>query len=203
MTGLRIVRLSVLIPVFAFGLCVVLSAFGYAALAEWLEQRGKTSHAAAKGISATLRSYLEVEGRPYELLQHQRTFTSMAAAEAAHVPGSHVAKTVLVKDDEGYLLAVIPATHRLLFDRMHERFGHDFGLAKEREMAALFGECETGAMPPFGEAYGLRVLVDDALLDQDEIYCASGNHAQLVHVAGPTFRALMSRAGHGPFSRPI
>jgi Ala-tRNA(Pro) deacylase len=57
-------------------------------------------------------------------------------------------------------------------------------------------------MPPFGDAYGLRVLVDDALLDEDDVYCESGDHTQLVHVAGQTFRALMSRAEHGHFSRP-
>jgi Ala-tRNA(Pro) deacylase len=153
-------------------------------------------------ISATLRSYLETEGRPYEVLRHARTFTSMETAQAAHVPGRLLAKTVLVEDGEGYLLAVIPATHRLLFGVMRERFGHRFGLATERDMTPLFGECETGAMPPFGDAYGLRVLVDDALLDEDDVYCESGDHTQLVHVAGPTFRALMRGAEHGHFSRP-
>ena len=179
--GLRLIRVTILAPVVLIGLCVVLPAWlWHAEHAVRVAKRRKPQQESAMSMSTTLRGYLETEGRPYELLRHERTFTSMETAEAAHVPGKRLAKTVLVEDEKGYLLAVIPATHRLRFGLMRERFGHHFGLATEREMLALFGECETGAVPPFGEAYGLRVLVDDALLDEDDVYCESGDHTQLV-----------------------
>jgi Ala-tRNA(Pro) deacylase len=150
-----------------------------------------------------MRDFLEAQGGPHEVLHHARTLTSMETAEMAHVPGGRLAKSVLIEDEDGYLIAVIPATHRLLFGVMREQFGHRFELATEREMVALFKECEAGALPPFGELYGLRVLVDDALLDEDDVYCESGDHTQLVHMAGSTFRALMSRAAHGRFSEHV
>jgi Ala-tRNA(Pro) deacylase len=127
----------------------------------------------------------------------------METAEAAHVPGHRLAKPVLIEDEDGYAVAVIPATHRLLFGALREQFGHRFNLATERDIVALFKECEPGAMPPFGQAYGLRVLVDDALLDDDDVYCESGDHMQLVHFAGRDFRALMTQAEHGAFSRHV
>ena len=154
-------------------------------------------------ISKTLRRYLEDSGQPYEMLRHQRAVTSMETAEAAHVPGDRLAKSVLIEDDDGYAVAVIPATHRLLFGALREQFGHRFDLAQEEDIIPLFKECEAGAMPPFGQAYGLRVLVDDALLDEDDVYCESGDHMQLVHFAGGAFRALMTEAEHGRFSRHV
>jgi Ala-tRNA(Pro) deacylase len=127
----------------------------------------------------------------------------METAEAAHVPGDRLAKTVLVTDEEGYLLAVIPSTHRLLFGALREQFGHRFDLATERDIAALFHECEVGAMPPFGHVYGLRVVVDESLLDADDVYCESGDHTELVHLAGQDFRALMRQAECGRFSKHV
>lgn len=64
-------------------------------------------------------------------------------------------------------------------------------------------ECETGSMPPFGEAFGLRVVVDDALLEAEDVYCESGDHTQLVHLTGPTFRTLMRHEEHGHFSSHV
>ena len=154
-------------------------------------------------ISTTLRSYLEDHGRPYELLHHARALTSMETAEAAHVPGDQLAKTLLIEDDTGYMLAVIPSTHRLEFRALRERFGHQFGLATEGDMGVFFNECETGSMPPFGEAFGLRVVVDNALLEAEDVYCESGDHTQLVHLTGPTFRTLMRHEEHGHFSSHV
>jgi Ala-tRNA(Pro) deacylase len=139
----------------------------------------------------------------YEVVRHPRTFSSMETAEAAHVPGDRVAKSVVVENDTGYMIAVIPATHRLLFGALRERFGTGFGLATEAEIAALFADCEKGAIPPFGEAYGLRVLVDQDLLDEDELYCESGDHSELLHLRGRDFRALMAGAERGGFSRHV
>jgi len=154
-------------------------------------------------MSMILRCYLEDSGQPYELMHHSRSLTSMETAEAAHVPGHRLAKTVLVADDDGYVLAVIPSTHRLLFGALREQFGHRFDLATERDIVALFHECEVGAIPPFGHVYGLRVLVDERLLDEDDVYCESGDHTELVHLAGRNFRALMLQAEQGRFSAHV
>ena len=154
-------------------------------------------------MSNHLREYLESEGRPYELVHHPRTFTSMETAAATHVSGDCVAKTVLVENDAGYVLAVLPSTYRLQFSTLRHRFGHHFGLATEGEMRALFRDCETGSIPPFGKAYGLKVIVDERLLNEDDVYCESGDHTELVHLDGEDFRDLMADAVCGDFSRHV
>jgi Ala-tRNA(Pro) deacylase len=204
LAGLRITQLTILVPVFILGLCVAMPVWTWHARRIGRRQKPiETGQEGAMSMSTTLRGYLEAQGRPYEVLHHARAVTSMETAQAAHVPGRRVAKSVLIEDEEGYLIAVIPATHRLLFGVMRERFGHRFGLATEREMKTLFTECEAGSLPPFGQVFGLRVVVDDALLDEDDVYCESGDHTELVHVTGSTFRALMNQAEHGRFSSRV
>lgn len=155
------------------------------------------------GISITLREYLEDQNVPYELVHHPRTFTSMKTAAAAHIAGDQLAKSVMVEDRHGYLAVVIPSTHHLRFASLSEQLGDRFGLATEDEIRGLFDDCEVGSIPALGQAYGLEVLVDEALLDQDEIYFEAGDHTELVHVSGQDFEALMSHAGHGHFSRHV
>jgi Ala-tRNA(Pro) deacylase len=77
------------------------------------------------------------------------------------------------------------------------------GLATEAEIRLLFEDCEDGAVPGLGQAYGLDVLVDDALLELNHVYFEAGSHSELVHVTGDMFRGLMSSADHGEFSKHV
>jgi Ala-tRNA(Pro) deacylase len=155
------------------------------------------------GISITLREYLDDQNVEYDLVHHPRTFTSMKTAAAAHIAGDKLAKSVMVEDEHGYVTVVIPSTHQLQFATLRKEFGHRFGLATEEEIYRLFDDCEVGSVPALGQAYGLAVLVDETLLDQDEIYFEAGDHTELVHMSGRDFEALMTHAGHGHFSRHV
>ena len=155
------------------------------------------------GMSITLREYLDDRNVEYDLVHHPRTFTSMETAAAAHIAGDKLAKAVMVEDEHGYLTVVIPSTHHLHFGALREQLGHPFGLATEEEISRLFDDCEVGSCPALGQAYGLMVLVDEALFDQDEIYFEAGDHTELVHMSGQDFEALMTQAGHGHFSRHV
>lgn len=155
------------------------------------------------GMSITLREYLEDQNIDYELVHHPRTFTSMETAAAAHIAGDQLAKSVMVEDDFGFMAVVIPSTHHLRFAALSEQLGHRFGLATEEEIRRLFDDCEVGSIPAVAQAYGLSVLVDEALLEQDEVYFEAGDHTELVHVSGRDFEALMAHAGHGQFSRHV
>ena len=154
-------------------------------------------------MSKALSQYLEDQARPYELTHHPRTFTSMETAAAAHVPGDQLAKAVVVEDEADYALVVIPSTHRLLFSTLKEHFGHQVGLATEEEIEGLFKDCELGSIPALGDAYGLRVLIDETLLAQDNVYFEAGDHTELVHMFGEDFRALMSEATQGRFGQHV
>ena len=154
-------------------------------------------------ISITLLEYLEWKGVDYEIVEHPRTHSSMQTAEVAHVPGDSLAKGVVLEDERGYLMAVLPATHRIQLGRLHHKYNRQLGLATEDEIAGLFNDCDTGAIPPVGDAYGFDVVIDDSLTDSEEIFFEAGDHTDLVHVSGADFRELMSNADHDRFSRHV
>ena len=149
-------------------------------------------------MSNTLREYLDDQGTQYDLVHHPRTFTSMETVAAADVVGEKLAKSVVVGAKDEYVMAVIPSTHQLRLTDLRVLFGHPFELVTEKDIRRLFKDCELGSIPALGQAYGLKVVVDETLLDVDEIYFESGDHTELVHMAGEAFRALMARerCGH-------
>lgn len=154
-------------------------------------------------MANTLRHYLDQQAMPYELVRHPRTLTSSETAEAAGVSGDLLAKPVVVEDDDRYMVVVIPASHRIKFTALHRALGRQCGLATEQEVEALFDDCERGAVPALAQAYGLDVLVDDALLGLDDVYFEAGDHVELVHLSGDDFRSLMRGAAHGDFGEHI
>ena len=153
-------------------------------------------------VSATVQSYLGSQGVHYELIAHDRTGDSMHTAQAAHIPGRQFAKCVLLEDPEGYLMAVVPATHRVDLGVLHRCFGRPLGLATEEELPDLFIDCEPGAIPPLGEAYGIDAIVDESLIGLDDVYFEAGDHRDVVHISGSDFVKLLADAPQGRFSYP-
>ena len=148
----------------------------------------------------TLEQYLDRNGIAYDVLPHAPTRSSLRTAEASHVPADRLAKAVVLKKDRGYLLAVLPASQQLEWKALGEWINQNLTLATEDEIAWLFPDCTPGAVPPIGEAYGIETIVDDSLTEQPDIYFEGGDHATLVHMAGPAFCQLMTGAKHGRFS---
>lgn len=155
------------------------------------------------GIATTLQDFLESRGIAYEVVEHPHTDSAMRAAEAAHVPGDRVAKPVLLGDDDSYLLAVIPATHRLDVDRLNQMLARSLQMLPEEEIEATFSDCEKGAIPALGEAYGIDVVIDPSLIHQPDVYFESGDHEHLIHVAGDVFRVLMEHAPRAQVSHHL
>lgn len=151
-------------------------------------------------ISLTLLEYLEWEGVEYELLPHEPTYDSMHSAEAARVPGDQLAKCVVLEDESGYLMAVIPATHELELDALGQLLNRRLQFANEEEIADLFEDCDRGAVPPMPGAFGYESVVDDSLTDYEDIYLEAGDHQELVHISGSDFQALTAKVPHGYFS---
>ncbi len=153
-------------------------------------------------IAITLKQYLADNGIDYDALSHPHTYTSSKTAQASHIPGSRIAKAVLLKKDEDYVLAVLPASHHIHFDDVRTILDDKVDLASEEEVEAVFSDCELGAIPPIGKAYGLDVLMDDSLDGNEDIYFEAGDHATLIHVKAKDFGRMMESARHGEFSRP-
>ena len=152
-------------------------------------------------ISTTLHEHLQEAGVHYELLSHPHTSSSTRTAAAAHVPGDKLVKSVLLEDDNGYLVAAIPATHRVDFESLGRCLHRYLSLAREDDIDKLFYDCEMGAIPPLGEAYGLKVIYDDVLTHSDDIYFEAGDHTALIHMPTAEFFRLMGNWEHGHISR--
>ena len=149
-------------------------------------------------VAASVVRVLTDHGTEYDLVAHPKSFSSIGSANAAHVPEDHIAKGVLLKDDRGYVLAVIPASEWVDLRRLKTELDRDLAMAPEREVDALFSDCAPGAVPPLGEAYGLDMVLDDSLTSLSSIYFEGGDHEHLVRIDGDQFNALMRgvRRGH-------
>ena len=145
-------------------------------------------------ISNTVRDYLADNSIDYQLVTHANTQSSRGSADAAHVICDHLAKAVIVKEDETYLMVVVPSDQHVHMGRLHHLLGQDVGLATEQELVSLFPDCEGGAIPPLGGAYRLKTLVDSSLLEQPEVFFESGDHEHLVRVTGEQFSRLLHDA---------
>jgi Ala-tRNA(Pro) deacylase len=154
-------------------------------------------------MSMTLRDYLQDAGIAYDVISHPRQYTSLNVAETAHISGDRLAKAVLLHHDDGYLLAVLPSTHRVDLDRLERIIDSPCDLATEDELESLFDDCEPGAAPPIGAAYGMEVIVDSSLDTQPDVYFEAGDHRCLVHMSKGDFNALLPEAGHAAFSRHV
>jgi Ala-tRNA(Pro) deacylase len=154
-------------------------------------------------IAISVRQYLENTDIEYDIKTHPRSTTSCETAETAGVPGDQVAKSVILEDEAGYLMAVVPATHHIQLGKLGSQLGRHLGLATESELQTLFTDCELGAIPPLGEAYHMDVIMDDSLATCPDIYFEGGDHTELVHVRHDDFHKLMRHARHGLFSQEM
>ncbi len=152
------------------------------------------------GIAITLKQYLDQLGVPYDVLEHKRTGCSARTAEASHVPADCLAKGVMVKHKDGFLMAIVPASRQVRLEEMGRFLQNPVALASEDEASALFPDCEHGAIPPVAAAYGLKAVVDASLEGRDDIYFEGGDHRALVHIKGAEFHRLMQDVPHGQFS---
>ena len=152
-------------------------------------------------IAMTISDYLADHDVSYDVLTHPHTMSSSQSAQASHVPGARLAKSVVVEDEDGYLMVVLPADRRVDFGELKRQMHRNLGLATERELGSLFRDCELGALPAIGPAYGIETLVDDAIAEQSEIYFEAGDHEQLIRVTNEGFHTLMGEGiRHGHFS---
>jgi Ala-tRNA(Pro) deacylase len=140
-----------------------------------------------------LKDFLDANGVRYVTISHSRAFTTNEVAASAHVPGKSMAKTVMVKVDGRMAMAVLPAASRVSFDQLRGAIGaREVVLAEEAEFRELFPDCEIGAMPPFGNLYGLPVYVADILGENEEIAFNAGSHTEVIRLAYADFNRLVN-----------
>ena len=130
-----------------------------------------------------LKEFLDKEHVKYVTINHSLAYTSQEIAQSVHLPGNKLAKTVMVKIDGNMAMAVLPGTEKVHVDMLKQATGaKTVELASEREFQDRFPECEVGAMPPFGNLYGMDVFGATSL-SKDEIAFNAGSHTELVRMS--------------------
>lgn len=153
-------------------------------------------------IAPKLYDFLSTRHSEYQVLAHPHTQSSAATAQAAHVPGRGFAKAVLVEDNEGYVLAVMPSTHHLALAELGQALRRrPLRLAKESELRSVFPDCDLGALPVLGAAYGLNTIIEQELDGQPEVYFEAGDHEHMVHMTAAEFARATAEVQRAHFSR--
>jgi Ala-tRNA(Pro) deacylase len=143
-------------------------------------------------ILRRLKEVLDQAKVSYEVYNHPQAFTAQEIAARQHMSGREMAKVVILKADGAYAMAVVPASRLVSLEKAREAIGAQrVSLATEAEFASLFPECEIGAMPPFGNLFGLPVYVDPALEEDESIFFNAGNHVQTVRLKYRDFKELV------------
>lgn len=139
-----------------------------------------------------LRTFLDDRHVHYRTIPHVPAFTAQEIAAKAHVPGKHVAKSVMISADGRHYLVTTTANQRVDLERFKRAMGvKEAHLEKEEEFRRVFEDCEMGAMPPFGNLYGVPVIVDDAVFGDDTIAFNAGDHGTLLEMEFADFVRLV------------
>lgn len=143
-------------------------------------------------LSERIRNYLDSNQADYILSVHPKAFTAREVAFAEHLPAREVAKTVVVFGDGEYHMIVIPANKLVDFLELRPALGlTQVRLATEDELSRLFPDCELGAMPPFGNLYGINVYLDSSLAGEPAVAFNAGSHREVIHMRTAEFRRLV------------
>jgi Ala-tRNA(Pro) deacylase len=139
-----------------------------------------------------LREFLDSQAIPYMTISHAVAYTAKEIAALTHISNKELAKTVIVKIDSTLAMAVLPATYEVDLSSLRAATGaRSVTLAKESEFRERFPECEIGAMPPFGNLYGMTVYVDESLTKDKDIAFNAGSHNELIQVSYADFERLV------------
>lgn len=140
----------------------------------------------------TLTNYLDSHNIRYVTISHSPAYTAQKIAASAHISGKSMAKSVIVFVEGKLAMVVLPSSYKVDFDMLRELVGtDDVRLAEERDFKDTFPDCELGAMPPFGNLYGVDVFVAETLAENDEIAFSACNHKEVIQMSYKDFENLV------------
>lgn len=152
-------------------------------------------------ISITLNEYLSQHNIDYELIKHRRTTSSLDSSFSANLPTTQVAKAVILQNKEGeYLMATLPVNHQLSITDVNTTMGKEYHLVNEWQLDELFPDCKRGAIPAVGNAYKMKMMIDNALLNAEQVYIEGGDHRYLVKIDHKQYTEMVSLMPHANIS---
>lgn len=152
------------------------------------------------GIAQTLKNFLRENAIHYDVVEHNYSEGAWNTAKAAHIPAQQLLKGVIfIDEDLYYTMAILPASHRVRRYTLNQIFGRHLQLASEEELEDLFPDCEPGAIPCLGMAYGINTIWDDDLESFDEYWLEAGDHRHLIHISRDELMRIMQPSMHERF----
>lgn len=154
-------------------------------------------------MPSRLAHYLDQRGAQYDLCSHAHSRSSAETARTAHVEPHRLAKSVILEDERGCVMAVVPADERINVGALARMLGRDtLHLSDEERIAELFSDCDLGAVPAIGMAWGMETVVEQDLEAVPEVFFEAGDHEMLLRMSREQFLQMMRDAHHGHFCRP-
>ena len=142
-------------------------------------------------IPKQLANCLDQNNVQYEILHHSEAVTAQRIAQAEHIKGRHQAKVVMLKSGNQHLMVVLPADHHIDLEKVEKAIGKPVSLGRENDFKSLFADSVVGAMPPFGNLYGLPTYVDTHLADQDYIVFEAGTHTDAIKMSYSDYEKIV------------
>jgi Ala-tRNA(Pro) deacylase len=148
-----------------------------------------------------LKEFLDRNRVKYVILRHSPAYTAQEVAAMAHVSGKELAKTVMVKVDGRLAMAVLPASQHVDLEQLREAAGaQSVEIASEGDFRDKFPGCEVGAVPPFGNLYGMKTYVAESLREDEEIAFSAGTHSELIRLSYADFEKLVQPCEFAAFA---
>ena len=139
-----------------------------------------------------LKEFLDSQAVKYLKIAHSPAYTAREVAQSLHIKGHKVAKTVIIFIEGTMAMAVMPANRSIDFDHFRKSIGEkEIKLATEGQFKDAFPDCEVGAMPPFGNLYGMEVYADEHLTEDEDIFFNACSHSELVRMSYQDFERLV------------
>jgi Ala-tRNA(Pro) deacylase len=153
------------------------------------------------GVAITIENFLKTNRIQFSLLEHAYAEGSFNTAKVAQIEHRNLAKGVLLRDEDfHYTLCVLPSDHKILRHTLNQIFDRHMHLVEEDELPQIFKDCEEGAIPPLGKAYGIDVIWDEGLVNNEVIYMEAGDHRHLIRIEQDEFPKLMKDTLQDHFS---
>ena len=153
-------------------------------------------------IAKRLTSFLEQHNIDYDVVSHPYSEGAVNTAHSACIPTRAMAKAVVLQDELGLLMATLPASHKLMLKWLNQSLDRRLKLVEEDFLQKLFSDCEPGAIPAMGQAWGIQTACDSDLDTVTDIYIEAGNHRELVRMHRTEFQKLMRGLPHNNISCP-
>lgn len=131
-------------------------------------------------ICADVKSYLDKKNASYEVVSHPQVFSCIEEAKVLGIDAGEIVKNLVIKVKDKHAFVLLPGSSRLDVHKLREIFGKKARLELEEEMPQDFPKYEVGAIPPFGELFGLTVYLDKRLLVHETVIFTGGTHTDSI-----------------------